>query len=111
MLVLRLVPVLLSLLLLGAHFLRAGNVVALGAVLAFVALLWVRRPWAASAIQIALAAGTLEWLLTLWRIAAARASAGEPVTRLVLILGAVAAFTALSLLVFRSAAVRGWYRS
>ena len=58
-----------------------------------VALLFVPRPWAALLLRTALALGTIEWLRTAWDLAARRALGGQPYTRMLLILGAVAAFT------------------
>jgi hypothetical protein len=106
---LHLVPALLSLLVLGAHFLRAGNLLLLGAVLGLMAILLVRRPWAARAVQVALLLGTAEWARTLVVLAGARARAGEPAARLVAILSCVALATGLSTLVFRTGRVRRWF--
>ena len=107
---LRLVPVALALLVLGAHFLRAGNLAMVAADLAVVALLFVRRPWAARAVQLALGLGALEWLRTLMLLAEERRTAGVPYLRMTLILGSVALATALSLLAFRSRPVQDRFR-
>ena len=104
-----LLPVILSLLVLGAHFLRARSIALLGVVLILLVLLSVRRPWVARAVQAALLLGALEWARTLWALAARRMQAGEPAVRLVLILSAVALVTALSTLCFRAARVRRRY--
>ncbi len=97
----RLVPVVLSFLVLGAHFLRAGNVSLVGLVFLLLALLIVRRPWAARAVQVALVLGCLEWVRTLIHLSGERVQAGQPVLRLVIILGIVAAVTLLSALAFQ----------
>ena len=107
---LRLLPAALSLLVLGAHFLRAGQIAPVAASLAVALLLFVRRPWAARAVQGALVLGTFEWLRTFVLLAAERRAAGTPYLRMTLILAGVAALTALSLLAFRSRAVRERYR-
>jgi hypothetical protein len=107
---LRLLPVTLVLLVLGAHFLRAGDLAMVAVALAVVALLFVRRPWTARAVQIALGLGALEWLRTLMLLAEVRRAAGEPYLRMTLILGSVALATALSLLTFRSNAVKEHFR-
>ena len=107
---LRLFPVTLALLVLGAHFLRAGKLELVAAALAAVALLFVRRPWAARAVQIALGLGTLEWLRTLILLAGERRAASEPYLRMTFILGAIALATALSLLAFRSETVKEHFR-
>lgn len=104
--VLRLVPVILSAMLLAAHFSRAGlpalSLVAFG--LPF--LLLVRQPWAARSVQLALVLGGLEWLRAVWGYVRQRIEAGEPWTRLVVILAVVALFTWASAFVFRSPRLR-----
>lgn len=101
---LRRVPVVLSALLLGAHFLRGGHWLLLLASLAIPAISWIRRPWAPRIVQVALIAGALEWARTLALLVMAREAIGAPWTRLALILGTVAVFTACSALVFGSGA-------
>lgn len=109
---LRLLPPSVALLLLAAHFARAGGWGWFWAALcvALIALAAVPRPWAARVLQGALVVGTVEWIRTLVALAAARAAAGQPYTRLALILGAVAALTLASALVFRSPALRRRFR-
>lgn len=110
MIALQLFPVVLSLLVLGAHFLRAGNIALLAAVIVLLALLAVPRPWAARAVQVALVIGALEWCRTLFGLALERIARGEPTVRLVIILGAVAMATVLSSLLFETATLRRLYR-
>jgi hypothetical protein len=105
----QLLPVVLSLLVLSAHFLRAGNLVMVVVVLCFLGLLGVRRAWAARAVQVALLIGALEWVRTLAHLVALRAQEGQPALNLMLILGSVALVTGLSTLVFRAARLRRWY--
>ncbi len=107
--VLRLLPVILSLLLLGAHFLRTGTLVLVLGCLLAPTLLFVRRPWVPRTMQVLLVVGAAEWVRTLWGFAAFRRTHGEPWARMALILGAVALFTLLSALVFRSRALRERY--
>jgi hypothetical protein len=86
---LRRVPAFLSALVLGAHFLRAGNLPLVGFSLAAIALFFVRRTWAwAASIALLLAGGAL-WGWTAWRIAQIRMQSGQPFARLVVILSAV----------------------
>ena len=47
-------------------------------------------------LRTALALGAIEWLRTAWSLAGRCALAGQPYTRMLLILGAVAAFTAVA---------------
>jgi hypothetical protein len=100
----------LALLLLGAHFFRAGLVPVAAACAVLLALLFVRAPWSARMLQAALALGTLEWLRTAWVFASARAAAGQPYTRLLVILGGVALVTALAAWLLRTRAARAHFR-
>jgi hypothetical protein len=108
--VLRLIPPVLSLLVLGAHAFRAGSVVVVALLALTLALLLVPRRWATRVVQVVLVLGTVEWLMTLAQLVFERSVTGEPVARLVLILAGVAGFTAASTLVFRSAPLRAFYR-
>jgi hypothetical protein len=103
---LRLLPVLLALAVLAAHFYRGQWWVAFGAVVALAPLLLVRAPWAARVLQAALLAGAVEWLRTAAALVAVRQSLGQPYTRLALILGAVALATASCALLFQWRPVR-----
>jgi hypothetical protein len=107
---LRLLPAALALLVLGAHFLRAGHLALVAVSLAVVTILFVRRPWAARIVQGALVLGALEWLSTLALLAEERRAAGTPYLRMTLILVGVALATAFSLLAFRSRAVKEHFR-
>jgi hypothetical protein len=106
----RLIPVLLSLLVLGAHFLRTGAWLPVAACLGLCLLLLVRRPWVARMVQVVLVLAAAEWLRTLWGFASFRRAHGLPWTRMALILGGVSLFTLLSALVFRSSGLRERYR-
>ena len=96
----RSIPAVLALLLLAAHFFRAAAFVPAGLCVAAVALVFVRRSWAASTLQLGLAAGTVVWIVTAWRIAQQRMAAGMPYLRMLAILGAVAAFTGIAAWIF-----------
>jgi hypothetical protein len=99
---LQLIPVGLSLLVLGAHFLRAGSTALVAVPLIVLVLLCVRRPWTARLAQAVLVLGALEWVRTAIHLAGMRMQAGAPVVRMALILGAVAAVTGLSALLFQT---------
>ncbi len=104
-----LLPAALSALVLAAHFLRGGNYLVVLALLAFVPLLAVRRRWVPVVVRLTLWLGAAVWLYTLARFAAERMRLGEPWLRLAVILGGVAAFTALSALPLWSPRLRTWY--
>lgn len=103
------IPVVLSSLVLGAHFLRFGNWLGVYAALLLIALLFLRRPWVARLMQLVLVLGTLEWLRTMYELANIRALHGEPYGRMLVILGVVAAVTFCSALLFESKALRQIY--
>jgi hypothetical protein len=107
--VLRLLPVILSGLLLAAHFSRHGSdVLAVGA-LAFPLVLLVRRPWVPRLVQGILVVGALEWVRTGITLTRERQAAGETWLRMAVILAAVAAVTLAATLVFRSQALKARY--
>ena len=105
-----LTPVVLSLLVLGAHFLRGGEIPLVVASLAVLVLLGIRKPWAARLAQVALVLGALEWVITLVRLANIRAQMGMPGTRMAIILGVVAAITLGSALLFQTRRLSRFYR-
>jgi hypothetical protein len=92
----RSIPAVVALLLLSAHFYRAAALVPAVLSAAAVALVFVRRPWAAFVLRLGLAAGSIVWIVTAWGIAQERMAAGKPYLRMLAILGAVAAFTAVA---------------
>lgn len=105
----RLIAPVLAVLLLGASFFRAGDGLMLVACVLLLGLMAAPRPWAARIVQAALVMGAVRWVLVAWMIGAARAAADAPYLRMALILGAVALFTLLATLVFRSASLRRFY--
>ncbi|MCK6682615.1 MAG: hypothetical protein L6R30_09385 [Thermoanaerobaculia bacterium] len=104
--VIRLVPVILSSIVLGAHFLRGGNVLIAVAIAASPLLLLARRQWALWTVQAILALGALEWIRTLASIAAVRQAQGMPWLRMAVILGVVAAVTLASAFLLSARKVR-----
>lgn len=94
----RFVPLALSSLVLAAHFFRSGNYGFVAFVLIAPLLLITRTRWAVVAMQGMLALGAAEWIRTALSIAKERAALGAQSTRMFVILGGVALFTALSAL-------------
>ena len=94
---------------LAAHFARSGRFVFAAVALVLVALLFVRRGWAARTLQIALCLGAIEWLRTLVVLVAERQALGSPYLRLAAILSAVAIATLLCAVAFESRVVRARY--
>lgn len=106
----RIFPAVLSVALLGAHFFRAGNDLAVLGTLLLLGLMAVPRWWSARLVQAALVLGAFEWLRTAVMIAGFRAAAGQPAMRMWVILGSVAVVTAASALVFQHRRVAAFYR-
>jgi hypothetical protein len=107
---LRLLPVVLSLLLLAAHFLRQGLMPAVLLSLFLPVLLFFRRAWVARLIQIILVLGALEWTRTMLLLVNERRSVGESWGRLAIILLIVAVFTGCSALLFRCGPLKKRYK-
>jgi len=104
------VPIVLSLLVLGAHFLREMSAVGVVVSIAMIGLLFVRRHWAARVVQVVLILGTVEWLYTLYMLASLYAVRAQPATRMIIILGSVAFVTFASALLFQTRPLRRIYR-
>lgn len=97
---LQLLPVGISFLLIGAHFLRSNDLFFVGLSLLCIGLLFVKKPLIARLIQVVLVLATVEWIYTTYLFASMRIESGLPYVRLVIILGAVACFTLASAGVF-----------
>jgi len=106
----RLLPAILSLLVLGAHFLRTGYLAPVLICILLPLVLLVRRPWAARLIQFVLLLACAEWIRTLILLIGARADSGSPWLRMALILGAVAAVALVAAVMFQHRALRERYR-
>ena len=94
------IPVVLSFILLAAHFLRDAQTVLVLCALVLPFLLLTRKIWAVRLVQFALVLGALEWIRSLLALQAIRVENGMPWTRLAIIIGCVALFTGCSALVF-----------
>ncbi|MBL7032084.1 MAG: hypothetical protein ISR97_02755 [Nitrospira sp.] len=106
---LKLIPVILSFLLLAAHFYRAGILALVFIYLIITLSLLIKELWVARLSQVFLVIGALEWVRTLLSLVEMRQAMGMPWTRLAMILGGVALFTGLSALVFQSRSLKKRY--
>jgi len=104
-----LTPTVLSLLLLAAHFSRAGHLPLSILSLILLALVFVRRRWSAWTLQAVLVLGAAEWVRTTVVLVSARNAAGQPAGRLMMILGAVALLSLVAALLYRSQRLRRRY--
>lgn len=104
---LKLIPVALCFLVLGAHASRSGLALPVAlAIAALPLLLLIRKSWVPRLLQAALLVGAAEWVRAIVGHVAVRRAHGMPYQRMAIILGAVALVTALSAL-----ALRNWRRS
>ena len=104
------IPIVLSLVALGAHFLRFGNELGVIAAIVLIGLLFLQRAWVARLVQVALVLGAIEWLWTMYMLVQIRAAQSAPSTRMVLILGAVALVAFGSALLFQTQRLKRAYK-
>lgn len=104
------IPIVLSLIVLGAHFMRYGNHAGVYIAAALIGLLFLRQAWVARLVQVVLVLGALEWLRTLYGLVELRAAMGQPYARMVIILGVVALVTLCSALLLQTKSLRAFYR-
>ena len=97
-------------LLIAAHFLRLGNVIAVALCLAPRLLFLVRQRWSLLLLQWLAYIATVVWLATAWPIVTPRWSSGEPWLRAAAILIAVAAISVLAGGLLRSRTMQARYR-
>ncbi len=103
-------PVVLSALLLAAHFLREGNVPGIALALLTPLVLLTRKRWSRRVYQIYALLAALIWLGTLGEIISWRIWLGQSWTASAIILGAVAFFTLLSGALLETPAARRRFR-
>ena len=90
------IPVILSFVLLGAHFSRNDQIILVILSLGLPLLLAVRKPWVLWVLQLALLLGSIEWVRSTIAYIDVRKSIGEDWQRLAIILFSVATFTLIS---------------
>jgi hypothetical protein len=98
-----------ALLLLAAHFFHARAGVVGAICILLITLLFVPRAWAGRVVQVVLAVGAIEWVLTAYTLAQVRMQHGDPYLRLVIILGSVALLTAVAAALFQHPTLRAWF--
>ena len=104
-----LMPVIVSMLMLAAHFSRADNTLLMVLSLILILLLFIKKQWVAWLFRIVLILGSMEWIRRAWVLIDIRAEAGEPYLRMAVILGVLSLFTLLSAFVFHSRRLRSRY--
>ena len=107
--ILRISLFVVSALLLGAHFLHAGNVLPVAACLAAPSLFLYRKRWSLILLQVLAYAAVATWLETAIGLAEFRQRVGRSWTAAAFILVAVALFTLVAGLLLNSRCVRERY--
>ncbi len=95
--------------LLGAHFLRAGNLVLVALCLAAPLLFLWRKRWSLILLQLLAYGAAATWIAVAIQLVQLRRQSGQPWTAAAVILGSVALFTLLAGLLLNSRSVRERY--
>lgn len=90
----RIIPYVFMILLLSAHFSRAGNSVLMVLVLGIPFLFFVKKPWVVQVLQVVAYAGTIVWVFSTYEYVVQRLMNGDDWLRLMIILLTVALYTA-----------------
>lgn len=96
-------------LLLGAHFLRAGNILMMALCLAAPLLFLWRKRWSLVLLQILAYGAALTWIAVAYQLVELRQRSGQPWTVAAIILGSVAVFTFAAGLLLNSRAIKDRY--
>ena len=107
----RSLPVVLSCLILAAHFSRADILIFTVICLIAAFLPFYKARWVPRFMQWFLILGTLEWIRTLIVFVNERIDLGQPWLRLFIIVGSVTIFTLISAFVFQNKNLKGKYLS
>jgi uncharacterized membrane protein HdeD (DUF308 family) len=95
--------------LLGAHFLRAGNLALVALCLAAPLLFFYRKRWSLIVLQVLAYGAAATWIAVGIQLVRLRQQLGQPWTVATMILGTVALFTLLAGLLLNSRAIRERY--
>jgi hypothetical protein len=106
---LRILPFIVSMILLAAHFFRTGNMLFVIICLVVPFLLLIKTRWALISAQIFTYVGVLLWVLTAFELVRVRMAAGADYLRMLLILLAVAAFSGWAAYLLNRPAVKQNY--
>ena len=107
--ILRIVLLIISYLLLIAHFLREGEVLLTALYLLVPFFLIIKKKWSLILLQIFIYGGVLVWIQTLFSLIVARIDMGAPWLRMAIILGVVILITLISGLLLNSRLIKEKY--
>lgn len=104
-----LLPAIISLLVLAAHFLRYGNLIVIGTIALLLLLLLIKHKISARIVQLGLLLATIEWIGTAHMLISYRLDYDMPWIRLSAIMIFVILFTFASIFVFKTKTLRERY--
>lgn len=111
MIILRIFPVILSIILMAAHFSRADQTIPAIISLIFPLFLLIKKRIIIRLFQVVLILGGAEWVRSMFSYIEVRKSVGDDYMRLAVILSAVAIFTAASGLFLQNKKILDIYKS
>lgn len=91
--IIRLIPLIIAFLLLGAHFLRSGHMILGGVSILVPLLLLIKKRWMLLFVQWVAYSGAIVWIQTTFSLVQQRRMAGVPWVRMLLILSGVTVLT------------------
>ena len=104
-----LLPIILSFLMISAHFYRAGNTVIAVTSLFIPFLLLIKKHYTAKIIQLMLLISSMEWLRTIYQITSIRIKFQMPWLRFTFIMSFVFLLTFLSVFIFKLKPIKKIY--
>ncbi|RMH70249.1 MAG: hypothetical protein D6675_09970 [Gemmatimonadetes bacterium] len=110
LLILQFIPIVLSLLVIGAHFMREGLMGFVLVSLLLLISLFFRRPLVARVVQVALILASVEWVITAYQLMVFRLKWQLPWLRMILILSGVALVTFASAFLFQTQTMKAHYK-
>ncbi|MBL0169493.1 MAG: hypothetical protein IPP90_02030 [Gemmatimonadaceae bacterium] len=102
-------PTILALLTLGAHFARYGLYPLTALLVALLPLLFIGRRWVARVMQVVLCIAAVEWVAVLNDLVTERVMEGQDYRKSVFILGGTALFTLAAALLYQTPRLRRRY--
>lgn len=102
--------IILCLLLIGAHFLRVGNIILVVILLLSPLLLLLKKPVSARIVQVILLLGSVEWIRTIVMTVRFRIHIQQPWGRYMIIMGSVTFLTIAAAALFNLRNLKSRYR-
>jgi hypothetical protein len=102
-------PTILAVVTLGAHYLRYGLYPLTAVLVAVLPLLFIGRRWVARLMQVVLVIAAVEWVTVLNDIIKERVMEGQPYQKSVFILGGTALFTLFAAVLYQTPQLRRRY--